>query len=65
MTINGKSYRSTVAVMGGKFMVGVSAENRKIVGVAAGDKKLDHSDEARAEFEELERTDRSRVRSSE
>lgn len=38
VTINGKSYRSTVAVMGGKFMVGVSAENRKIVGVAAGDK---------------------------
>ena len=38
VTINRKSYRSTVAVMGGKFMVGVSAENRKIVGVAAGDK---------------------------
>lgn len=38
VTINGKSYRSTVAVMGGAFMVGVSAENRKIVGVAAGDK---------------------------
>ena len=38
VTINGKSYRSTVAVMGGKFMVGVSGENRKIVGVAAGDK---------------------------
>ena len=38
VTINGKSYRSTVAVMGGKFLVGVSAENRKIVGVAAGDK---------------------------
>jgi hypothetical protein len=38
VTINGKSYRSTVAVMGGDFMVGVSAENRKIVGVGAGDK---------------------------
>lgn len=38
VTINGKTYRSTVAVMGGVFMVGVSAENRKIVGVAAGDK---------------------------
>jgi hypothetical protein len=38
VTINGKSYRSTIAVMGGKFMVGVSAENRKIVSVAAGDK---------------------------
>lgn len=38
VTINGKTYRSTVAVMGGAFMVGVSTENRKIVGVAAGDK---------------------------
>ena len=38
VTINGKSYRNTVAVMGGVFMVGVSAENRKIVGVGAGDK---------------------------
>jgi hypothetical protein len=38
VTINGKTYRNTVAVMGGKFMVGVSAANRKIVGVAAGDK---------------------------
>jgi bacteriocin resistance YdeI/OmpD-like protein/uncharacterized protein DUF1905 len=38
VTINGKSYRSTVAVMSGNFMVGVSAENRKIVGVGAGDK---------------------------
>jgi bacteriocin resistance YdeI/OmpD-like protein/uncharacterized protein DUF1905 len=38
VTINGKSYRSTIAVMGGKFMVGVSAQNRKIVSVAAGDK---------------------------
>lgn len=37
-TINGKSYRSTVAVMGGNFMVGVSAANREIVGVGAGDK---------------------------
>jgi len=37
VTINGKSYRSTVAVMGGDYMVGVSAENRAIVGVKAGD----------------------------
>ncbi|MBI1280797.1 MAG: DUF1905 domain-containing protein [Anaerolineaceae bacterium] len=37
VTINGKSYRSTVAVMGGAYMVGVSAENRAIVGVKAGD----------------------------
>jgi hypothetical protein len=37
VTINGKTYRSSVAVMGGKFMVGVSAENRALTGVAAGD----------------------------
>jgi len=37
VTMNGKTYRSTVAVMGGVFMVGVSAENRKLTGVAAGD----------------------------
>jgi hypothetical protein len=38
VAINGKSYRSSVAVMGGDFMVGVSKENRAIVGVGAGDK---------------------------
>jgi hypothetical protein len=37
VTINGKTYRNTVAVMGGDYMVGVSAENRAIVGVKAGD----------------------------
>jgi hypothetical protein len=38
VTINDDhSYRSTVAVMGGKYMVGVSAENRGMAGVAAGD----------------------------
>jgi hypothetical protein len=37
ITINGQTYRSTVAVMGGKFMVGVSAENREKTGVAGGD----------------------------
>jgi hypothetical protein len=38
VTINGHTYRSTVAVMGGKFMLGVSAENRAAAGVAAGDR---------------------------
>jgi cytochrome c oxidase assembly protein subunit 15 len=33
VTINGQTYRSSVAVMGGKFMVGVSAENRALTGV--------------------------------
>ena len=38
VTINGGyTYRSAVAVMGGKFMIGVSTENRKNAGVAAGD----------------------------
>jgi Domain of unknown function (DUF1905)/Bacteriocin-protection, YdeI or OmpD-Associated len=37
VTINGYTYRSTVAVMGGVFMIGVSAENRQATGVVAGD----------------------------
>jgi hypothetical protein len=37
ITINGHTYRSSVAVMGGAFMVGVSAENRAASGVAGGD----------------------------
>jgi hypothetical protein len=36
-TINGFTYRSTVAVMGGKFMVGVPPAFREGAGVAAGD----------------------------
>jgi Bacteriocin-protection, YdeI or OmpD-Associated/Domain of unknown function (DUF1905) len=38
VTINGHSFRSTVGVMNGKFMVGVSAQNREAAKVAAGDK---------------------------
>ncbi len=37
VTLKGYTYRSTVAVMGGKFMVGVSATNREGAGVAGGD----------------------------
>jgi hypothetical protein len=37
VTINGYTYRSTVAVMGGEFLVGISAEHRAGAGVAAGD----------------------------
>ena len=37
VTINGYTYRNTIAVMGGVFMVGVSAEHRKGAGVAGGD----------------------------
>lgn len=36
VTINGYTYRSTVAVLGGRFMVGVSNEVRTNAGVAAG-----------------------------
>jgi hypothetical protein len=37
ITINGFTYRSSVAVVSGRFMVGVSAENRAGAGVAGGD----------------------------
>jgi hypothetical protein len=37
VTINGYTYRNTIAVMGGEYMVSVSAENRAGAGVAGGD----------------------------
>jgi len=37
VTINGHTYRNTVAVYGGVFMLGVSAEHRAAAGVQAGD----------------------------
>jgi hypothetical protein len=37
VTINGYTYRSTVAPMGGGYMVGVSAENRAAAGVKGGE----------------------------
>ncbi|MEA2828403.1 MAG: hypothetical protein QOG43_2842 [Actinomycetota bacterium] len=37
VTIKGHTYRSSIAVMGGVFMVGVNADDRKAAGVAAGD----------------------------
>jgi hypothetical protein len=37
VTINGYSYRNTVAVMGGTYMIGVSNEHRAASGLAAGD----------------------------
>ena len=36
-TINNYTYRSTVATLGGRFMLPLSAENREGAGVAAGD----------------------------
>ena len=37
VTINGFTYRSSIAVMGGRYMVGVSAENRARARVKGGD----------------------------
>jgi hypothetical protein len=37
VTINGYTYRSSVAVVSGAYMVGVSAEHRAASGVAGGD----------------------------
>ena len=53
VTIKKHTYRSTVAVMGGRYLVGVSAENRAAAGVAAGD-ILDVSLEIDTEVRELE-----------
>jgi hypothetical protein len=40
VTINGYQYRSTVAPMGGVFMLPISAEHRAAAGVNAGDNVL-------------------------
>ena len=37
VTINGHSYRSTIAPRGGVYMLPVSAEQREAAGIAAGD----------------------------
>jgi hypothetical protein len=37
VTVNGYTYRSTVAVMGGAFMISLSAEHRAAAGVAGGE----------------------------
>lgn len=37
VTINGYTYRSTVAPMGGRYLIGVSAENRAAAGVRGGE----------------------------
>jgi hypothetical protein len=37
VTIKGYTYRNTVAVMGGRYMIGVSAEHRAAAGVAGGE----------------------------
>jgi len=37
VTVNGYDYRSTVAVMGGKYMIGISAAIRSATGLKGGD----------------------------
>jgi len=37
ITIGGHTYRTTIATMGGRFLVPLSAANRQAAGVAAGD----------------------------
>ena len=70
VTINGYTYRSTVAVMGGKFMVGVSAEVRERAKVACGDKlplpadfkqALDKNPKAKKVFEALSYSRKQRL----
>ncbi len=38
VSINGYTYRSTIATMGGRFLIPVSGDVRKNAGVAAGDR---------------------------
>jgi Bacteriocin-protection, YdeI or OmpD-Associated/Domain of unknown function (DUF1905) len=37
VTVNGHSWRSTVAVMGGKYLVGIPKAERELAGVAGGE----------------------------
>lgn len=37
VTINGHTYRSTIASMGGRYLLPLSAENRNAAGTSAGD----------------------------
>ncbi len=52
ITIGGHTYRTTVASMGGRFLVPLSADNRAAAGVAAGD-EIDVDIEADAEPREV------------
>lgn len=52
VTIAGHTYRTTVAVMGGRFLIPLSAENQAAAGVAAGE-QVDVSIELDAEQREV------------
>lgn len=50
VTVNGHRYRSSIAFMGGRFLLGLSAEVRAAAGVSAGDEivvDLERDDEPR------------------
>jgi len=53
VTINSATYRSSVAGMGGKSMISLSAENRALTGVAGGD-EVDVEVELDSEKREVE-----------
>jgi hypothetical protein len=53
ITIGGHTYRTTIATMGGRFLVPLSAANRQAAGVAAGD-EVDVSIELDAAPREVE-----------
>ena len=61
VTVNNYTYRNTIAVMGGKFMIGVSADIRSKTGIKGGDKvkvTLEHDTKPRqaevpADFQKL------------
>ena len=64
VTIRDYTYRSTIAVYSGEFLVGVSAENRAGAGVAAGDVvdvelELDREPVARRAFDSLSNSNKS------
>jgi Domain of unknown function (DUF1905) len=40
VTLNGYEYRSTVAVMGGRYLIGVSAAVRAATGLNSGDRTM-------------------------
>jgi hypothetical protein len=44
ITVNGHTYRTTVARMGGRYLVPLSAENRAAAGLSAGDEVTVHID---------------------
>jgi hypothetical protein len=50
VTVNGYTYRSSIAVLGGRFLVSLSAAHRAAAGVGAGDEvdvELEHDDAPR------------------